>query len=52
MLTARESLPVDITEESLQENPECAKLLVDLTQHIASSGVSKQLDLDLIQVCP
>lgn len=43
-------LPVEVTDEDLQQNPEFSKLLSLLSQHISSDGTSSQLEKDLQQV--
>lgn len=43
-------LPVEVTDEDLQQNPEFSQLLSLLSQHISSDGTSFQLEKDLQQV--
>ena len=43
-------LPVEVTDEDLQQNPEFSQLLSLLSQHINSDGTSSQLEKDLQQV--
>ena len=43
-------LPVEVTDEDLQQNPEFSQLLSLLSQHISSDGTSSQLEKDLQQV--
>lgn len=44
-----EMLPLELTDEDLQQNPEFSKLLSLLAQNISSDGTSNQLEKDLQQ---
>lgn len=49
-VAASEMFPVNITDSDLQKNPEFAKLLNLLSQHLTSDGTSFQIQKDLEQV--
>ncbi|KAL5021616.1 hypothetical protein ScPMuIL_000771 [Solemya velum] len=49
ILFVNDTLPVDVTKKDIEQNPEFGELLLALSSHVIDTGVSSQIQKDLVQ---